>query len=471
MTEPVPRDSDASLARASWVMAAGTAVSRLTGFGRVAALAWAFGFTRLTDAYNLANTTPNILYELVLGGVLGGTLVTVFVRHLQSDEDGGRAAVSAIASSAAVALFALSAMLAFAAPAVIGLYGRGAGFPADQRQIAVSLLRWFAPQVAILGAITLSAALLQARRRFAAPMWAPVAANVATIGVVLAAPLLFGARLDLADAIARPGLVVLLGLGTTAAYGLQAAILLLRLRGTGVWGGWRWQPSHPAVRSVLRLSGWLVGLTVANQVALWVVLTLAGRRAGGVSAFQAAVLFFQLPHAVITVSVASAVQPGLAELWAADRRGEFARRSAWALRRSAFLVLPSALALFVLARPLVAIALDRGALAASSVELTVGVLQMLALGIPGFSAFLLLVRCCFAMADTRSAFWLYVLQNSLAVAIAVSSFGRYGIRSLGLAYAASYTVAAIAAWAFVSRKVATPAASVQGQGPADRVGR
>lgn len=460
------RDSESSLARASWVMAAGTVLSRVTGFGRVAALAAAFGFTRLTDAYNLANTTPNILYELVLGGVLGGTLVAVFSRHLQGDEDGGRSAVSAVASAVGVALLVLSAVLALAAPLVIGLYSSGANFPDDQRQVAIALLRWFSPQVAILGIITLATALLQARRRFAAPMWAPVAANLIIIGVVLATPALFGGGLGVGDAMSRPGIVVLLGLGTTAAFGVQAGILLVRLRGTNVWGGWRWQPSHPAVRTVLRLSAWLVGLTAANQIAYWVVLTLAGRRAGGVSAFQAAFLFFQLPHAVITVSVASAVLPGLAELWATDRRPDFARRTAWALRNTALLVVPAAIVLFVLARPIVSIALERGALSTSGVVLTTDILRMMALGIPGFSAFLLLIRCCFAMTDTRAAFWLYVLQNSMAVAIAVSTFGALGVRSLGLAYAVSYTLAAIAAVVFVSRKVgfsvATSKAANQG---------
>ena len=450
-------DSDRSLARATWVMAAGTVLSRLTGFGRVAALAAAFGFTRLTDAYNLANTTPNILYELVLGGVLGGTLVTVFTRHLRGDADGGRAAVSAVASGAIVALAALSAILALAAPLVIGLYAAGANFPADQRAVAVDLLRWFAPQVAILGAITITGALLQARRRFAAPMWAPIAANVTIIAVVLGAAGLFGTGLDADDARARPSLVVLLGAGTTAAYAIQAVIMLVRLRGTGVWGGWRWEPRHPAVRSVLGLSGWLVGLTAANQIALWVMLTLAGRRAGGISAFRAAELFFQLPHAVITVSVASAVLPLLAELWAADRREEFAQRTRWALRRTAVLVVPAAIGLFVLAELVVSIALERGALSESSVSLTTDVLRMLALGIPGFSAFLLLIRCCFAMADTRAAFGLYVLQNSVAVVIALVAFESLGVRALGLAYAASYSVAAVAAFAYVSRRTAAVA--------------
>jgi putative peptidoglycan lipid II flippase len=283
-------------------------------------------------------------------------------------------------------------------------------------------------------------------------MWAPVAANLLLIAAVLAVPLLYGTGVGLADANANPALVAVLGAGTTLAFAVQAGILIFRLRGTGVWGGWVWRPGHPAVRSVLRLSGWLVGLTVANQVALWVVLTLAGRRAGGVSAFQAAQLFFQVPHAVITVSVASAVLPVLSELWAAGRKNEFAERTSWALRSSSLLVVPAAIALFVLARPIVSIALERGALSGAGVDLTADILRFLALGIPGFSLFLLLIRCCFAMVDTRAAFWLYVFQNTVAMAVAVLAFPSLGVRALGLAYAVSYSAAALVAGWFVSRR-------------------
>jgi putative peptidoglycan lipid II flippase len=210
---------------------------------------------------------------------------------------------------------------------------------------------------------------------------------------------------------------------------------------------------------VVRLSGWLIGLTVANQVALWVVLTLAGRRGGGVSAFQAAQLFFQVPHAVITVSVASAVLPVLAELWASDRREEFAGRARWALRSAGLLVVPAALGLLLLAEPIVRLALERGALSGSSVDLTVAVLRYLAVGIPGFSLFLLLIRCCFAMADTRAAFWLYVLQNGAAIVVALALFPRLGVPAIGAAYAVSYSLAAVAAWTYVaSRWRATQAA-------------
>src|SRR5207248_5130751 len=75
------------LSRATAVQVVGTTLSRVTGFGRVVALAYVCGLARLADAYNLANVTPNIVYELVLGGVLSATLVPVFVERFETDDD------------------------------------------------------------------------------------------------------------------------------------------------------------------------------------------------------------------------------------------------------------------------------------------------------------------------------------------------------------------------------------------------
>ena len=66
-------------------MASGTLVSRLTGLLRVLVLAWVLGFTPIADSFNLANTVPNMLFDLVLGGVLGATFIPVFVERLALD--------------------------------------------------------------------------------------------------------------------------------------------------------------------------------------------------------------------------------------------------------------------------------------------------------------------------------------------------------------------------------------------------
>ena len=100
---PTHRDiANLPLARPAVVMAVGTALSRLTGLGRVVALAFALGVTesRVADSYNIANTLPNVLFELVLGGVLSSVFIPVLVAELRThDHDEAWRSVSALVLS------------------------------------------------------------------------------------------------------------------------------------------------------------------------------------------------------------------------------------------------------------------------------------------------------------------------------------------------------------------------------------
>src|SRR5205807_9823830 len=187
-TAPV---EETHLGRATAAMAVGTLLSRLTGFGRLVALAYVLGFSRLTDSYNVANTVPNIVYDIVLGGVASMFIVPVFVDQLVTrDEDDAWHAISVIVTVATALLLVFSALLAIAAPAIIRLYSLRLHGPdaANQQAVATNLLRMFAPQVLFYGITALIAGLLNTRRRFAAPMASPALNNIVVIGVILALP-------------------------------------------------------------------------------------------------------------------------------------------------------------------------------------------------------------------------------------------------------------------------------------------
>ncbi|MDQ3570724.1 MAG: murein biosynthesis integral membrane protein MurJ [Actinomycetota bacterium] len=436
-------------------MAAGTALSRITGFGRLFALAYALGFTRLTDTYNLANVTPNIVYELVLGGVLSATLVPVFVRGLatEEEEDAWRS-ISAVATVAGALLLLVTVMFLAAAPWLIRLYtlGQEGREVAEQRAVATTLLRMFAPQVAFYGSVTITTALLQARRRFAGPMFAPVVNNVIVIGVLLLLPRVAG---DLTlSGIGDDGVALaLLGLGTTAGVAAMAVTQLVALRRAKVRLRPRWEPRHQAVRTVLRLSGWTFAFTIANQVALWVVLTLANRgQDGDVAAYQAGQVFFLLPHGVFAVSVMSALLPDLSERWARGDLDGYRRRLSLGLRTIAAVIVPAAVGYLCLARPIVAVVLEHGALTRDSAEVTAQVLAFFAIGLPGFSIYLLLMRAYQAMQDARTVFYLYAVENGFNVALALALYPSLGVRGLALAYALAYTVGTAVALAHLRRR-------------------
>ena len=428
------------LRRTTAGMAAGTVASRVTGFGRVLALAYAVDYGRLTDTYNLANTTPNIVYELVLGGVLSASLVPLFIDRLATrDEDEAGRAVSAVVTVSVVALATLTAVFLLAAPAVIRLFTlRLSGEAAeDQQRVATHLLRMFAPQVFFYGLITVTSALLNARRRFFAPMATPVLNNLVVIAVLLALP-------HVADDLTLDGIgddqaaLLLLGLGTTAGVVVQALVLLPALRGTGLAFRPRWEPNHEAVRTLLRLAGWTVGVVITNQLALWVVLFLANDSPADVSAYQAAYQFFLLPHAVVAVSLMTALLPDLSERWAVGDRDGFGARLTFGLRTTAAVLVPAAAGYAVLARPLVSLLLEHGALSERSALAVADTLRLFALGLPLFSAYLLLMRAYQAMQDTRSMFAVYCVENGLNVVLAFLLYPALGVEGLALAFALAY---------------------------------
>jgi putative peptidoglycan lipid II flippase len=447
-------------------MAVGTGLSRLTGVARVLALAYALGFTRLADAYNLANTTPNMLYDVVLGGVLSATFIPVFVDRVatRTEREAWRA-ISAVVTLSVVVLAGGSVLFFFAAPLIISAFtaldhthgGLAAAALGHERQVATTLLRWFVPQVFFYGVIALATALLNTRRKFGAPAWVPIANNLVCVAVLVwfhhiaSVPSLLGAQL-------HPHQLVLLGLGTTLGVVVQALLLVpslgrARLRRLT----WRWEPGHEAVRTVLRLGGWTFGFVVANQVALFVVLALAvgaGGRAP-VSSYTYAYTFLQMPYAVVAVSVMSAVTPDLSEKWATGDLVGFRRRMAGGLRAVLAIIVPAAMGMLLLAKPAVALLLGHGAGTAAQTADTGAALAMFALGLPGFCTFLYVVRVLQSMQRTRVAFWLYLVENAVNVALAVALVHPLGVRGLALSLSVAYTVGALCGLVVLRRWLGT----------------
>jgi putative peptidoglycan lipid II flippase len=436
-----------SLLRASALPAVGTTLSRLTGLVRVGALTYALGLTTIADVYNLANTTPNILYELVLGGVLSSTLVPLFVRTLDDSDDDTASVVTTVAFSAIVAMTLLGVVLAPWINRLFALPLEGAE-RAQQLELGDDFLELLIPQILFYGVTTLVTALLHARRRFAPPAFTPVLTNLVTAAAAV------GAAQWFARSGGEMGQVYLLGLGTTAGVAAMAIALVPFIRRAGISLRWRFQPRHPAVRSVLRLSGWTVGFAAANQVALLLILTLArGQEAGTVSAYQYAFIFFQLPHGLIAVSLMTAILPELAEA-AVDRddRAYIARFREGTSLLLTFL-LPAMVGLLFIGEPLIRIFLQRGSFTAEDTTRTTQMLLGFAVGLPAFSLYLYCVRAFFARRDTRTPFFLNVAQNVINVALVVPLTQLWGPEGLALAYSISYWFIAAVTLYVLNRRV------------------
>jgi putative peptidoglycan lipid II flippase len=441
------------LLRANVSVGLGTALSRATGLLRWVALAAALGQASLSDAFNLANNSPNAIYELILGGVLSATLVPVFTAHL---EDGDDDATDAVVTVAAIALAVVTVVAIVAAPWIVRLFtlSPDEAVDADQlRDVGTQLARLLLPQIFFYGLMALGSALLNARRRFFAPAWAPVLNNLVVIAVFVVIGLELSGEPDLEDAQSIAWLVPALGVGSTAGIAVMALALVPALRRARVRLRFRPDWRHPAVRKVLRLSAWTAGYVVANQIALLVIYNLTEPGGGDLSAYQLAFVFFQLPHGLLAVSITTTFTPDLARAWHRQDIGAFNDRMSLGLRVLGLLIIPASVGYLVLAKPLVVAALQRGSFSAADADLTADALAAFALGLFGFSAYLFVLRGFYAQQDTRTPFWINVGENAVNIVMAVVLVGAFGVTGLSAAFSVAYAVAAVAAFAMLHRRV------------------
>ena len=439
-------------------MAGGTLASRVTGLLRVLVLAWVLGFSPLADAFNLANTVPNMLFDLVLGGVASATFIPVFVERLALDgERRAWRSISTVVTGALGVLLVASILAWWAAPWIIDGFTfmhhldptRSAAALSRQRLVASSLLRWFVPQVFFYGVIGIATALLNIRNRFAVASWVPVANNFVCIAVLVWFHLVDPT--PTLHSLQGSSHLMWLGLGTTLGVAIQFLCLLPSLARADLWRlSPRFDRHDPALRAIGRLGSWTLLVVVANQLSLYVVLTFAFGIGGSgpVSAYTYGWSFMQMPYAVVVVSVLGALTPQLAGLSTAGDLEGFTERLRFGLRQSLVIIVPCALGLLILAQPIAAILLNRAD--ATHVLLVGTVLAVLAAGLPGFTTFQLCVRGLQATQRAREVFYLYAFQNALTIALAIV-LGRHSLAGLTASVSIAYTVAAVGALATLAR--------------------
>jgi putative peptidoglycan lipid II flippase len=457
VTEPdpeIPEEAPVTgrLLRSSAVVGVGTALSRVTGFLRVAAIAYALGGGVVAGVYSYASQTPAMLYELLLGGVLTATLVPLFVRHFEHRDDD---ATSAIFTVSAVALLALTAIGFALAPWIVELYTlRVSGADrAGQQALATDLLRLFIPLVFFYGMVALATALLNAQRRFAAAALAPILNNVVVIALFLAVPRLFDGPLTLDRVRDDTALVLLLGLGTTAGIAVVALALVPAVIRSGARLRFLFEPRHAAVAAMARLSGWTVGYVIANQVALWVVLVLANGIDGGPFLYLSAYAFFQLPHGLLAVSLMTTIAPEMASAAGRGDMGALRERLSFGLRMTTLVVLPAAAAFVGLARPIVVALLERGAFTAADSAVVAETIVGFAVGLVPFSVYLFTLRAFYSLPDTRTPFFLNSFENGLNIAFAIPLYAWLEIPGLALAFSCAYAVAAVVTLAALRHRI------------------
>jgi putative peptidoglycan lipid II flippase len=389
--------------RAAGTMAVATLVSRITGLLRTVVLVAALGVAAVGDAYNTANTLPNIVYELLLGGVLASVVVPLLVHAQERDRDGGTAYAQRLSTIAIAGLVVVTGLAVLAAPLLTRLYG--IDDDPEQVQLANWLARILLVEIVFYGIGALAQAILNSRGVFGPPAWAPVLNNV----VVIATGVLFLAAAgpgDLTPATITPGQVWLLGIGTTLGIALQALVLLPLLRGVGVPLRPRWGLKNTGLREAGTLGLWVIAYSAVSAIGVAVAMRIANQAGhdGGLGslAFANASLLFQMPYGIIGVALLTALLPRMSRAAARHDSSAVVEDLSLGTRLSALGLLPVTAILVVLGTPLGVLAFARGN---TSAEQAAGIGTALAIGAFGLlpmAVTLLQLRVFYAMKDART---------------------------------------------------------------------
>jgi putative peptidoglycan lipid II flippase len=459
------------LLSASVWMAAGTVVSRLTGFLRSVLIVAAIGKSLNADLFTQANTIPNSLYILVAGGVFNVVLVPQLVRAMKNDPDGGEAYSHRVFTLGVVVLAGATAVLLVAVPLLARLAFPSTLFDpgfAVQRESAYDLMRWCLPQVFFYGVFVLVGQMLNARQRFGPMMWAPIVNNV--VGGYMVA---YGAS-DAADGFTA-NQEILLGLGSTIGIAIQAAVLLPYLRAAGLRLRLRFDLRGVGLGHTLRLGLWTLLFVITNQIAYFVVSRLAvsaatdaaqrGGNPAGATVYQNAFLITQVPHAIITVSLVTATMPLLSQLAADGERERVRSELASTLRMALTVIVPVAVALACLGQPLATMLFSHGALVGGT-EVIGRTMAAFAPGLVLFTVHYCMLRGFYADENTRTPFYVQLALSATnivaALALTATAPPSWIAALLALAYGLAYLVGVVASATALSRRVGPIFDSVMG---------
>ncbi len=453
---------DANLIRSSSVMGLGTIISRATGLIRNLLLVAALGTGLLGDAFNVANTTPNIIYNLLIGGALSAVFVPLIVQSFRQ-EDGGSAYISRLLSLIASALLFITIAAMLLAPLLVSLYAPT--FSGRSRDVTLAFAIYCLPQILFYGLYGILGQVANAKEKFGPMMWAPIANNLLVI-------VLFSYFISVTDEISLETIsdsqIALLGLGSTIGIALQAMILIPTLRKSGLKLSFRRDWRGVGLDKALKLASWAFIFVLISQLGFLITVNLATRAAVlaqeqgidygvGYTPYANAYLVMLLPHSIVTISIVTALLPGLSKLAFDKKLSEVRDQLSKALRLTAILTIPASLLFFFFAEE-IASAIFFG-ISEQSAEYIGRVLAAMSLGLIPLSINLVLIRGLNAFENTKYQVISNLVINLVALTISLWAFLNLDVADitvgLGAALAISYWVGIVCTY-YLLRKYSGP---------------
>jgi putative peptidoglycan lipid II flippase len=405
-------DGDRGLLANSRSMAVASLASRVTGFLRSVMLVAALGTGAVGDAYNSGNNLPNMIYELLLGGVLSSVLIPLLVHAEAEDEDGGLAYTQRLLSIATAALGAMTLAVVAAAPWIAAVFVK----PGPQRQLAELFATLLLPEIFFYGLGAMLMALLNLKNIYRPGAWAPLVNNVVMMATILVFWALPGPDSLNPSTITTPQILVM-GIGTTLGIAAQAFVMVPALRRSGFRWQWRFRArpgENERLREVGWLAAWVVGYVVISQIGVSVIQKV-GVSMGGFTIWTQADLLFQMPYGILVVSILTAIMPRLSRAAVRGDNGAVVEDLSLGARLSAVALVPVTVGLIVLGPALGVTLFAHGETSIRNAGLIGSSLAWSAFGLFPFAVVMLQLRVFYAMRDGKTP----TLINAFMVATKV----------------------------------------------------
>ncbi|MFF9107983.1 murein biosynthesis integral membrane protein MurJ [Streptomyces sp. NPDC014776] len=454
----------AGLLKSSAVMAAGTLVSRLTGFIRSALIVSALGVGLLGDTFQVAYQLPTMIYILTVGGGLNSVFVPQLVRAMKEDEDGGEAYANRLLTLVMVALGLLTVAAIFAAPLLIRVLSDSVASDPAANSVGVTFVQYFLPSIFFMGIHVVMGQILNARGKFGAMMWTPVLNNIVIIVTLGMFIWVYGTAADSGMKVTSipPEGQRLLGIGVLLGLVVQALAMIPYLRETGFRLRPRFDWRGHGLGKAVTLAKWTFLFVLANQAGALVVSQLstsAGKASPvdgtGFSAYANAQLIWGLPQAIITVSLMAALLPRISRSAAEDDTGAVRDDISQGLRTTAVAIVPIAFGFLALGIPMCTLIF--GSSGTSEATNMGYMLMAFGLGLIPYSVQYVVLRAFYAYEDTRTPFYNTVIVAAVnAGASALCYFllpARWAVVGMSAAYGLAYAIGVGVAWARLRKRL------------------
>lgn len=381
-----------NLLRALATVSGMTLVSRVLGFVRDFVIANAFGAGMATDAFFVAFRLPNLLRRLFAEGAFSQAFVPILAecknRH---GAERARELISRVASLLGVVVVVVSIAGVLAAPWIVRLTAPGFADQPEKFALTVELTRITFPYIVFMALVALSAGVLNTWSRFAVPAFTPVLLNLAFIGMALIAAPYFDPP------------VMVLGWAVFVGGVAQLCLQVPALHRIGLLPRFDFRPSDPGVRRILKLMAPAVLGVSVSQISLLINTVFASfLDSGSVSWLYYADRLMEFPAGLLGVALGTILLPSLSKHHADQDRDGFSALLDWGLRLTLLLTLPAALALAMLALPLISTLFMHGQFTANDALETRSALVAYSVGLTGLILVKILAPGFYARQDIRT---------------------------------------------------------------------